>query len=51
MKRPPTDALRTVERVVHFEEAATHHMTLVFDENRHGQTLDLRPTCPVTVQY
>ena len=51
MRRPPTDALRTVGRLVHFEEAATHHLTLVFDKNGHGKTLDLRPRCPVTIRY
>lgn len=49
--RPRTDALRTVGRPVDFEEAATHHLTLVFDRNRHRRRLDLRPACPVTIRY
>lgn len=51
MNRSPTDAFRTVERLVHFRQAVTPHMTLVFDKRRQGTSIDLRPICPVTIQY
>jgi hypothetical protein len=48
---PLSDAVRSVQRVVRFEPAETHHLTLVFDGKAQGKTLNLSPTGPVTVHY
>jgi|AntRauMinimDraft_4_1070384.scaffolds.fasta_scaffold02063_4 hypothetical protein len=48
---PPSEALRTIDRVIRFENASCHRLTLVFDDGAQGETLDLRPAAPVTIRY
>jgi hypothetical protein len=48
---PSSDALRTIDRLIRFENAESHHMTLVFDEGIQGETLELHPTEPLTIRY
>lgn len=45
------DTLRTMDRVVRFEESDGHHMTLVFDDERQGEMLELSPISPLTIRY
>jgi hypothetical protein len=49
--KAPSDALRTVDRVIDLERAERHHLTLVFDDGARGATLDLRPVEPLTIRY
>ncbi|RLM49903.1 VOC family protein [Halorubrum sp. Atlit-28R] len=47
----PSDALRSINRLIRLENAESHHMTLVFDEGIQGETVELHPTEPLTIRY
>ncbi|WP_162562493.1 hypothetical protein [Salinigranum rubrum] len=50
-ERPASDALRAMEGLVHIETAESQRLILVSDDGRQGETIDLRPSDPVTIRY
>lgn len=48
---PHSAAVDAMRPWVQFEDGAAHQMTVTFDDHKQAQTLDLRPSLPLLLQY